>query len=189
METEQWKPIVGYEWHYQVSNLGKVKSLKFWRIKFLKPWMSKSWYSHINLHLNGTEYSTFAHRLVAKSFIPNPYNLPLVCHKDETLDENWLLYNWEDNLFWWTHSDNVRDKFKKWRANNNFQNNHPIRWKFWKKHNKSKPLNQYTLWLEFIREWDSFMDIERELWINHQNISACCRWKRKSAWWFIWRYI
>ena len=42
--------------------------------------------------------------------------------------------------------------------------------------------------MEFIKEWECIRDVERELKIANQNISKCCRKKRKTAGGFIWRY-
>lgn len=47
---------------------------------------------------------------------------------------------------------------------------------------------QYTKDMVFIKEWDSFMDIERELGLPHGNIGKCCRGITKSAYGFVWRY-
>ena len=126
--------------------------------------------------------------LVAKAFIPNPDNLPIACHIKEDLDENWALYNWVDNLFWGTYQDNTRDMWNKWRANNLYQLSHPNKWILWKDNWNSKKINQYEKDWIFIKEWDSWRDVERELWINSWNISACCRWRLKSAWWFKWEF-
>lgn len=180
---EIWRDIQWYEWLYQISNLWIVKRNKY--ISYCKYlW----WYSRVQLHLNWKRKNYFIHRLVAKHFIPNPNNLPFVCHKDETLDENWMLYNWADNLFWGTHSDNMQDMYNKWRDNNIFIRNHPFRWKFWKDHFNSKPINQYSKDWEFIREWDSAYIIETTISINSASIAKCCKWKRKTAWWFKWSY-
>ena len=187
---EEWKPVVGYEWLYEVSSLGKIKSLRYWKEKFIKWWILKFWHLSTRLYWNWIVFSTSFHRLVAFHFIPNPLNLPCVLHRKEDLDENWALYNWADNLFWWTHKDNIRDMWNKWRQKNTFQTNHPKiwKWKFWKDHNASKSVNQYTLKWEFIKEWESILNVERSIWINHRNISSCCLLKRKSAWWYIWKY-
>lgn len=155
---------------------------------------SRCYSSYIFLHkitMNLTLSSTSVEWLLKlQAIIPNPLNLPCVCHKDETLDENGLLYNWSDNLFWGTHKDNTRDMWKKWRANNNLVLNHPkpILWKFWKDNHLSKKVNQYTLEWEFIRSWYSMADVQRELCIFYTSISACCKQKAKTAGWFIWKY-
>lgn len=185
---EIWKSVEGYEGFYEVSSLGRVKSLKFWKERILKWRISRDWHSQVSLYLNWIKWWGNISRLVAMNFIPNPDNLKCACHKNETLDENGALYNWVDNLFWGTQKDNLKDMYTKWRAKNHFQFNHPFKGKFWKDHSASKPILQYTKSGEFIRKWDCMSDIQRELWINNQNISACYRWLRKSAWGFIWRY-
>ena len=68
--NEQWKPVEGYEGLYEISNLGRVKSLNYNRTgveKVLKPEI---------------------HRLVSTAFIPNPLGLPEVNHKDENPSNN-----------------------------------------------------------------------------------------------------
>lgn len=121
--------------------------------------------------------------------IANPDNLPLVCHKDETLDEYWFLNNWVDNLFWGTPSDNMQDMSNKWRSSMHLIGNKYAKWKFWKDHNRSKKINQYSLEWEFIREWDSIADVQRNLNINHAHISSVCLWRRRKSGGFIWKYL
>lgn len=178
---EEWKDIEWYEWYYQASNLWKVRSIKFWREIILSPSKVKV-YSRITLYTKWIPKYFSVHRVVAKTFIQNPENLTCVCHKDETLDENWFVYNWVDNLFWWSYTDNNIDTSNKWR--------HWIKWKFWKENHSSKKLYQYTLDWWFIKEWWSTREVQRELWISHWNISSCCTWRRKNkiASWYIWSY-
>lgn len=57
-----------------------------------------------------------------------------------------------------------------------------------KKNPNSKPIDQYTKDGDFIKSWDSTMDVQRELGINNSNISACARGNIKSAGGYIWRY-
>lgn len=186
---EEWKNIEWYSWVYQISNLWRVKSFKYGKEKILKWWKKIWWYSEVSL-CNWIIHSYTVSRLVAIYFIPNPFNLPLACHKDETLDENGLLYNWKDNLYWGTQSDNMKDKFKKWRANNSFQLRNPrtALWKFWKYHNCSKIVYQFNKQLKLIKKWNCFSDVTRELWIANSSISRCCKWTLKSAWWYIWKF-
>lgn len=196
LNMEIWKPIVGYEWLYEISNLWKVKSLNYWRTwkeKFLKIRVWKKWYWQISIYFNKLAIQPLVHRLVAIAFIPNPDNLPCVCHKNETLDENWQLYNWVDNLFWWTRSDNMQDMYSKWRSNNHFQRNPPYTnlWKFWKDHPRSRPISQHTKDWDFIKKYVSIKEASIITGIIHQNINSCCAWKywMKSAGWFIWKYV
>lgn len=185
---EEWKDIFGYEWYYSINNLGDIKSLHFWKEKILKQNNNIDWYSRIQLKKNGSVKSYLVSRLVAEAFMPNPSNLPCVCHKDETLI-NWYLNNSVDNLWWWTYKDNVIDKFKKGRANNNyFCKDHPMKWEFWEKHYSARKVLQIDTDNNFIKEWGSLIDVERNLWICNTSITSCCRWRQKTAGWFKWSY-
>ena len=188
---EIWKPIIWFEWSYEVSNLGKIKSFNYhqeWYSKNLLLHRWRSWHSRVYLCKYWICKKYTVSRLVAIAFIPNPKNLPCVCHKDETLDENWLLYNWSDNLFWGTHKDNVQDCHRKWRANNHFKTNNPSKWKFWEYSILAKKVNQYDLDWNFIKQWNCIIDASKNTNSNYVNISHCCKLKRKTCWWFIWKY-
>lgn len=92
---ETWRDIAGYEGMYQVSNLGRVRSLdrtdkrgRKWSGKVLAPIKTKLGYLHIHLLSDGKPETAKIHRLVAESFIPNPDNLPEINHKDENKANN-----------------------------------------------------------------------------------------------------
>lgn len=74
---EIWENIKGLEGKYQVSNMGRVKSLR--NNKILKNSISNNMYARVNL----CGKTRTVHRLVAEAFIPNPNNYPFVNHKDE----------------------------------------------------------------------------------------------------------
>ena len=111
METknEIWKDIKGFEGRYQVSNLGRVRSLDhvtimrrkgykdcsvLYRGNMLKPSLHLGYY-RISMTKNGHKRPYLVHRLVAEAFIPNPNNLPMINHKDEVRSNNVV-----DNLEW-----------------------------------------------------------------------------------------
>lgn len=104
---EIWKDVVGYEGLYQVSNMGRVKSIRFDKEKMLKTWYDKG-YKYVELCVNRHRYKTGVHRLVALAFIPNPLNKPEVNHKDRNRSNNHV-----ENLEWVTQSENVADAYKK----------------------------------------------------------------------------
>lgn len=90
---EEWKDIEGYEGLYQVSNEGRVKSLyreiaykdgrkKIIRERILHNFLSDLGYYHVMLSKNGVPRRYKVHRLVAKAFIANPNNLPIINHME-----------------------------------------------------------------------------------------------------------
>lgn len=103
---EVWKYIKGYEGLYQISNLGRVKSLK--RNILLKKKKEKTGYNSVYLFKNGIGKYWRVHRLVCVSFIPNPNNYPIINHINGIKDDNKL-----DNLEWCTVSYNTKDAYDK----------------------------------------------------------------------------
>lgn len=113
METiEEWKPVVGYEGKYEISSLGRVKSLKRTAknnhgVRTVPECMMKiqkavSGYCQVVLCQNGHNHkSQFIHRLVAQAFIPNPKKYKEVNHKDEDKTNNCV-----SNLEWISHLSN-----------------------------------------------------------------------------------
>ena len=88
---EEWRSIIDYEGIYEVSNMGRVRSIvadEHYRARILKPALNLHGYLFVNLYKNGKGKSKTIHRLVAKAFIPNPDNFPEVNHKDEDKANN-----------------------------------------------------------------------------------------------------
>lgn len=175
---EIWKDIPEYEWLYQVSNLWNVKSL--WngnsnnsKEKNLSPRRSRAWQSNVMLCKNATEKRYSISRLVAQWFLwLDISNTKIcVCHKKEDLDDKWMLYNGADNLFLWTHAENMHDMVKKWRSPRSL-----------------KPVKQFTLDWNFIKEWESIKMAWRALNIDDTNIWRVLKWKWYTAGWFKWKY-
>lgn len=107
---EAWRDVPGYEGLYQVSNKGKVYSVRSGTI--LQPARSGSGYRKINLCRSGASKQCHIHRLVAVAFLPNPENKPHVNHLNGDKTDNRA-----DNLEWVTRSENqlhCRRELKTW---------------------------------------------------------------------------
>ena len=94
-----FKPVRGWEGLYEVTNDGKVFSIRSNR--FLKPRLSCDGYERVALCKDGKNYEMRVHRLVAEAFIDNPHNLSQVNHKDFNKQNNWF-----ENLEWCTNYEN-----------------------------------------------------------------------------------
>lgn len=193
MEKEIWKPIKGYEGKYEVSNLGNVRSLDhvvfvkqdkreyemLRKGKLLRPLVRRHGYLGVQLYGHGRNERNLTtcsiHRLVAEAFLENPHNLPEVNHKDENKTNNRL-----DNLEWCTHKENSNYGTRAKRIGDCFRNGY-----------KSKAIRQYTLDMEFIKEFPSLAEVKRQLGFASANISKCANGDRNysHAYGYVWRYI
>lgn len=84
---EMWKVIEGFNGRYEVSNLGRIKSL-FGTEKILKPCLNSAGYSQYSLNMYGKVTRFLVHRLVATYFVSNPFNYPQVNHLDSNPANN-----------------------------------------------------------------------------------------------------
>jgi hypothetical protein len=120
---EKFKKLKGYEGCYEISNLGRVKSLKrkgvpkdIFKSTCTNP---NHGYIDIQLRLNNKVSTKKLHRLVAQTFLKNPLDLPVVNHKDGNKINNVL-----DNLEWCTHKENILHAHKMGLTNMCRGNNH-----------------------------------------------------------------
>lgn len=109
---EIWKDIVGFERMYQVSNLGRVKSMgkiiyksngvrQTFSERILKPGRGSHGYYGVALYNKGMGETHLIHRLIADAFIPNPDNKPMINHIDSDKTNNSI-----SNLEWVNGKEN-----------------------------------------------------------------------------------
>jgi len=195
---EIWRDIKDYEGLYQVSNLGRVRSvdryvkheeggLRLLKGKYKKIQIFKCGYVYVELSKNGKSKYFRVHRLVAMTFPDlvdwieeakgKPFEELSVNHKDKNRTNNCV-----DNLEWCTVSyNNTYDdgakkrgiKISKTLTNNPYT---------------SKPVEQYTLDMVFVAEYPSTMEAERQTGIPCSGISKCCNNKLKTTGGYIWKY-
>lgn len=193
METknEIWKDIEGYEGLYQVSNIGRVRSLDRWKEqicsrnskttvlhlykgKILAQPIEFWGYRRVNLSSGKNNCKKFAtHRLVAKAFIPNPNNYECVNHKDEN-----KLNNCVENLEWCSfgYNDNYGTRNKRIHEKVNIP--------------RMRPVVQYDLNGKYINSFESIKEASRKTGVGRRSIWALCNFKygRHHAHGFVFRY-
>lgn len=114
MQLELWRPIEGYDAMYEVSNLGRVKSLErragnnhIIPAKILKQRFNISGYLVVSLRRPGSCYVPYVHKLVLEAFVINWKNKPEGNHKKGIKSDNRA-----SQLEWVTKSENILHTFK-----------------------------------------------------------------------------
>ena len=183
---ETWKNVRGYEGLYQVSNLGRVKSLdrvsddgKIRHGRIISTKQNNRGYLQVHLYRNGSCKMKLLHRLVAEAFIQNLDSLPQVNHKDENKSNNYA-----SNLEWCTNLYNRRYGTGYQRSVEGHD------YKRLSEFNK-KPVIQYDLKMNEICRWPSVLEAVKSVGKDHRSssyISRACSGKRNQAYGYVWRY-
>lgn len=182
---EIWKEVVGYEKYYAVSNYGRVKSLKRfvpvttldgktylhpYREKIMKCIKDRLGYLTVEFRCLGKRKTFKIHRLVMLNHVPNPNNYPTINHIDEDKANNIVT-----NLEWCTVSHNIT-----------WGEGHKRRCKSFINNNRSKVVFQYDEKLNFIKEYPSAAEAERQTGISGRSIRLVCDVRSLYAGGYIW---
>ena len=168
---EEWRAINGYEGLYEVSNMGRVKSLNYrhtGKKHILKPGKDGWGYLFIYLCKEGSRKKYTIHRLVLTTYNPveNMDKLQ-VNHINEKKADNRL-----DNLEWMTCKENCNHGTRNARV----------------AEKNSIPIVQLSLDGKYIRSWKSSHEAERD-GFNRGNINSCCKGRLKTHGGFRWCYL
>ena len=175
MDEEIWKDIEGFEGLYQISDKGRVKSLEKTYTdrngatrhkdeKILNPYPNKRGYMRLQLFGEKRVEWKLVHRLVAEAFLPNPDNLPIINHKDET-----PFHNNVENLEYCTQKYNV-----------NYGTGIQRR-----AEKESKIVYQYTLDGQLVKIWKSIAECVKN---GFKGAWLCCSGRSKTCKGFRWSY-
>lgn len=189
---EIWKSVKNFENLYEVSNLGRVRSLDHYvnyydintkqikqRLKkgvYIKPHRNNNGYLEYGLYgrEKGKQIFCLAHRLVAEVFINNPENLPCVNHRNGRKADNRA-----NNLEWVTAQENQ---------------NHAIRTGLRLSVYGNKPIQNITTGKKYTSAMEAARDIHKEIPTSKiesimKNIKRCCAEKRPTAYKYKWKNL
>ena len=181
---EIWKQIKGFKPIYQVSNLGRIRSIarstndnggQFNRKeKILKASKDRNGYHFVYLYpKNGPKRTVSVHRLVALAFVNNPFGKSEIDHKDGNKSNNT-----PDNLRWVSHQENCSNpvtskKQKEYKG---------------EKAKHGRKIIAYPLNGELVGEWPTITMAAQETGTDRHSISYAANGKYKSSNNLIWKY-
>lgn len=171
MSEEIWKPVVGFEGLYEVSNMGRLKSIPRARTKGGILHCQKTCWGYLicNLWKEGEVHSFSVHRLVAEAFIPNPEGKQTVNHIDCNRENNCV-----SNLEWTSQKENIQHSVNLGHYENVGA--------------EKKAVAQYDLQGNFIVAYKSISEAAKETGLFVQNISKCCHGHLKKTGGYAWRF-
>ena len=176
MQEEIWKPVIGFEGYYEVSNYGRVRSVERYvkqgnHLRYVPPKIKREaigacGYPMVTLCKNRKSQQFRVHRLIAEAFIPNPEGKPFVDHIDTDVTN----YNIE-NLRWVTAKENANNRLTLVHCKRNTYTTERTKKILATKAQrkcKSAPVKvyQYTKEGEYVAEYDSIAEAMRSFGKN-----------------------
>lgn len=200
---EEWRDIVGYEDYYQISNKGNVRSkdrtynatylrnnpIIFRKGVVLKPRPNKYGYLTVCLKKHSKGKTIPIHKLVATTFIENPLGKTCIDHISGNRTDNRT-----ENLRWVTIKENQNNPITKLRLSEcKIGAKHPFYGKKFSKEHSQKisdanrngkssiPIVQLDLVGNYINEFPSTNEVQRQLGLSHGNIWAAVKYNRTAG--------
>lgn len=186
MSYEVWKDVVGYEGLYQISNLGRVKSMERFRKgkkgsktyckeRILKSRISNAGYYQVCVCKNNIKKQLSVHRMVALAHIPNEYGLSCVDHINGIRTDNRAV-----NLRWCSLKENLNFDLARKNISHSNKASNKCREHIKSLHENCKKPIVIVYPDGMIKEYDSAKDAEMD-GFNHSLIAACCKGKQKTT--------
>ena len=178
MQPEQFKFVPWYWDKYIASSYWYVISNFYKEPRPLRNMLQTTWYYQVALTCPYTwslkRWSV--HRIIALTFIWHS-NL-FVNHID------WIKTNNDiSNLEYVTHSENMLHALRTWLMKHNIPKP-----RFWKDNNMTRIIIQCDKEWNIIQEFESWRAAAKDLWLQTSCICQCASWKRKSTWWYTFKY-
>ena len=185
---EVWKDVVGFEGLYQISNIGRVRSLNYAKkkgnVRVMKPYLNKQGYWRINFPKGNKKLiHKFIHTLVAEAFIPNPENKPEVDHINTIPSDNRVC-----NLRWVTKSENQNNPLTLKHKSEAIKGR-PLPKEQVMKMRETNPIKTEVICIETNIVYESASEAARQTGIPQGNISRACRKGGNMAGGYSWKYL
>lgn len=192
-QEEIWKPVNGYEGYFEISNLGRVKSveryvrqsnhLRFVPEKIKKIHFNKGGYPCVTLCKDRVSKEKLLHRLLMEAFVPNPEGKTQIDHINTNVKDYRL-----ENLRWVTPKENSNNPLTLQHGRENIytpERNRKMNLTR-KKGNYIRDIYQYTKDGKFVEYFFSSRDAERKTGISCTHILSILDDNTQSAGGFLW---
>lgn len=194
-QEEIWKPVVGYEELYEVSNIGRVKSLprfaqsgnkkRRFNSCILATQTNNKGYTSVTLWRNGKGTRYNVHRLLMRAFVPNPNNHPHIDHINAIKTDNRL-----ENLRWCTAKENANNPktlklVRSIRKKQDYEQSQETR-RAKNGHNAPIYVYQYSKDGTFVKMYKSLCQAAKTIGADHSNIRRVLNNPTLSAGGYLW---